>query len=284
MRDLGPLKGYPYGAGHGINDRGQIVAGWDVNYRPYIGGGPGGLLQNFTLRDGRRTVLDNMAPPYLIQAKAINDSGQVAGTTNDSGLVVGAPPAHSRAVVWTGLKVVTLPAPDGFAQTYALALNNKGMVVGTAVREGGHSHAMLWRNGEAVDLGAVVPGGYYCEAYGINDHGQVVGRGSGGAFLWQNGKMEVLKPLSIDSSDIVPRGINDQGQIVGVTFKRSSSSSSFAFLWQKGTNYDLNGLIPADAGWVLQEAKAINNQGQIVGWGSHAGKKRAFLLTPAPYK
>jgi len=43
---------------------------------------------------------------------------------------------------------------------------------------------------------------------------------------------------------------------------------------------DLSELIPAGRGWTLEEATAINDQGQIVGAGLHHGRKRAFLLTP----
>ena len=43
---------------------------------------------------------------------------------------------------------------------------------------------------------------------------------------------------------------------------------------------DLNALIPINSGWELMEARAINASGQIVGWGMHAGRTNAFLLTP----
>ena len=277
VRDLGLLKGFPFSAGYGINHRGQIVGGFDVNYRSG-GGGPAGLLQNFVWRGKQKTVLDNITPPYLVYAKAINDSGQVAGTTNDSGMVAGAPPSDYRAVLWTGSKVTTLPLPAGYTETYAFALNNTGMVVGYAVRENGHRHAVLWRNGRVVDVGAFPADGYYCEAFGVNDLGQIVGWSSGGAFLWQDGKMQGLPQLSHDYPDMVAFGINNQGQIVGEA--DGNSSRRHAFLWQRGTTYDLNGLIPADSGWILKEARAINSHGQVVGWGSHEGKKRAFLLTP----
>ena len=43
---------------------------------------------------------------------------------------------------------------------------------------------------------------------------------------------------------------------------------------------DLNTLLPADSGWVLLSANAINDAGQIVGEGTLDGEPRAFLLTP----
>ena len=53
------------------------------------------------------------------------------------------------------------------------------------------------------------------------------------------------------------------------------------------TSYlDLNSGIPADSGWFLEGANAINKAGQIVGWGQIVGVGgpggRAFLLTPSP--
>ena len=47
---------------------------------------------------------------------------------------------------------------------------------------------------------------------------------------------------------------------------------------------DLNNLIPADSGWILGIARAINDLGQIVGVGYLEGEEgnRAFLLTPIP--
>jgi probable HAF family extracellular repeat protein len=43
---------------------------------------------------------------------------------------------------------------------------------------------------------------------------------------------------------------------------------------------DLNSLIRPHSGWSLEEARAINQRGQIVGLGERNGHNRAFLLTP----
>jgi probable HAF family extracellular repeat protein len=45
---------------------------------------------------------------------------------------------------------------------------------------------------------------------------------------------------------------------------------------------DLNNLISSSSGWTLLEATAINESGQIVGWGYNGGQDHAFLLTPTP--
>jgi probable HAF family extracellular repeat protein len=53
------------------------------------------------------------------------------------------------------------------------------------------------------------------------------------------------------------------------------------FVWSPSTGMlDLNNLIPANSGWLLQFANAINDQGQIVGQGTFNGQSEAFLLTP----
>jgi hypothetical protein len=43
---------------------------------------------------------------------------------------------------------------------------------------------------------------------------------------------------------------------------------------------DLNGLIPAGTGWILNSATSINDAGQIAGAGTLNGAQHAFLLVP----
>ena len=44
---------------------------------------------------------------------------------------------------------------------------------------------------------------------------------------------------------------------------------------------DLNTRLPAGSGWVLEAATAINDAGEIVGWGRHNGVRHAYRLLPA---
>jgi uncharacterized membrane protein len=78
--------------------------------------------------------------------------------------------------------------------------------------------------------------------------------------------------------------LNDSGQIVG-----SYTPSLDPIQFPRALYYDpahglvdLNTLIDPLAGWTLSYAYAINNSGQIVGFGQVDGQSRAFLLTPVP--
>ena len=72
--------------------------------------------------------------------------------------------------------------------------------------------------------------------------------------------------------------INERGDIVG--FSEGSDHSARAVIVTAGVMRDLNGLIPSGSGWVLTEARDINDAGRIVGTGWLDGEQRGFLLTP----
>jgi probable HAF family extracellular repeat protein len=80
-------------------------------------------------------------------------------------------------------------------------------------------------------------------------------------------------------------GINDSGQVVGRSYVGSGSyvsGSGRAFLYDSTSGMqDLNGLIPADSGWTIYEATAINSKGMIAATGYKDGVgTHALLLTP----
>jgi uncharacterized membrane protein len=173
-------------------------------------------------------------------------------------------------------------SPDS---TTAVAINNLNQVTGNT----GYAESFFWSEETGFTLiNAPGPGGYI-SAYDINNLGQVVGRagapsaGSEG-YVWSlNGpdfNIGLLPDIDPGLGGTSAIGINDNSQVVG-SFGSSSLDDYFrAILYEEGTLYDLNNLIPANSGWTLESALDINNQGQIVGTGVFNGQEQDFLLTP----
>lgn len=222
-------------------------------------------------------ALPNLTGGSSSSAAAVNDVGQVVGWATTAA-------GDQHAVVWEHGAIADLGTLPGHTSSYATAISSGGLVVGVsgvgalAPFDPGNenAHAVLWQDGEIIDLGTL-PGGAYSAATGVNDAGQVVGYSRtyvpalGGAaihgFLWQNGQMADLPPLqpssAVLSSTSAASGINTQGQIVG-------NSASFDFVtnvltrhavtWQDGVTE-----LAAFAGDSTSVAVAINDPGQIVG-------------------
>ncbi len=136
--------------------------------------------------------------------------------------------------------------------------------------------AFFWENGTMTTLGDSR------SAKSINEAGQVVGAQlqtdgmNERAILWDDNTVSDLGTLG--GSRSAANDINEAGKVVGYAY--TSGETSHAFVWSQGQMSDLNSLLPANSGWTLTSANAINNNGQIVGYGVFNRQSRAFLLTP----
>jgi probable HAF family extracellular repeat protein len=119
------------------------------------------------------------------------------------------------------------------------------------------------------DLGTL--GGNSSQAYGINNHADVVGDSLGHAFLYSGGTMTNLGTLGQG----VASAINDKGQIVGYYSTNTQANYDRGFLYNGGIVRDLGTL-----GGTYCVARGINNSGQIVGnsWTTN-GSSHAFLYS-----
>jgi probable HAF family extracellular repeat protein len=209
-----PLYGHVHVEGHGINSQGQMVGGahdgtsahpmhavlWQnkdtpaqdlgflgrgaqVDYSVAYGindsthvvgnGALGSAIRAFLWRDGRMIDLGALSGQVVSEAYAISNNGLIVGKSN------------FIPVMWTyditdsssTPAIRQLPIPSGFFSAQPTAVNDSADVVGYAGSPNIDSHAILWHNGQAIDLG-VWPGGHYSEAVGINGFGQIVGTGT----------------------------------------------------------------------------------------------------------
>jgi probable HAF family extracellular repeat protein len=203
-----------------------------------------------------------------------------------------------EAVVWgprQGEIRVLRPLPHDTVGV-ALWINDLGEAVGASGTCANSSlpplafgpHAVMWgRDGTPHDLGNL--GGTANVGLSINNQGQVVGASTlteksaptdAHAFLWtkETGKIRDLGTLSGDSAS-AGLGINDGGDVVGVSF--DADGNPRAYLWRNGVMTDLNTLVSASSPVFLLFADAINNRGEIAGWGvTEAGDVHAFLAIP----
>lgn len=114
----------------------------------------------------------------------------------------------------------TFGGPGTFSN--ATGLNEMGHVAGVAEDDSFNNHGVLYRDGEMIDLGSLVPSGVGTTAKGINDHDQIVGQtatplGEIGSvshpFLWTEGEgMIDLAPPGHTGSGWA-WGVNNHGQV-----------------------------------------------------------------------
>jgi probable HAF family extracellular repeat protein len=311
LTDLGALLG-PMNQALGLNGYGLVVGGsttpttseqpfFDnngvVQWLPLFGGeslGGGGYatgINNSNVITGSAETGSGYGHAFSFDGTNLVDLGTFGGqqssgaAINASGAIVGSADDannEARAFLYANGKMTNLDTFGG-ANSVATAINTTGQVVGFAAFPPGAVIGFLYYPGASNQtLGNL--GGPVCQPYAINDAGQIAGEagtaaGYNHAFLSLQGFMVDLGTLGGFNSAAL--GMNNYGQIVG--WSENDQLQDHAFLWQNDVMYDLNELIPTNSGWTLQYATAINDAGQIVGYGLNGSDEndQAFLLTLA---
>lgn len=306
ITDLGTLGG-TYSIGFGINAGGQVTG---------ISGTTGDVFQHAFLYDGAIHDLGTLGGTTSY-GLGINSRGQVSGyaqdandefhafiydgtlndigtlggrftsatSINDSGLITGTSAGHAFLYDGTMHDLGTLGGPESFAS----GVNADGQVTGYSDAVNfGETHAFLY-DGAMHDLGTL--GGALSRGNGINAKRQVTGfsyltgESEIHAFLWTPTAPDSVSGAMLDLGTLGGTvsegyGVNAVGQVTGFSFT-SFNAARHAFLYTSELGMqDLNTLIDSLSGWELLAARAINDEGQIVGSGIIRGEIHAFLLSP----
>ena len=282
MNELGSLTGFGSSDGTGLNASGEIVG-----YVESSGGlGGGATTEGFLDINGTLTALGTLGGTSS-EANAINASGQVVGWADTN--------TGQDAFLYSAGQLQDLGGLPGATASVATAINNAGGIVGySSVGNGSGGgtitkNAFLYSQGKFIDLGTP---SVFSLAYAINNAGQIVGESNGTgnnahAVLWNNGVMTDLGTFPGEAVSIA-ESINDSGQVVGYATNAGTGGAvpvepDHAFLDENGVMTDLNSLLPANSGWVLNTATAIDNAGEIVGMGTLNGAVHAYLVrVPVP--
>jgi len=266
--ELNKLDNSYAGIANDINNSGQVVG-----YSSTNSGGRATLWNGTSANE-----LDTLGG-INTSANAINNSGQVAGYI-DAGNVI-------TASVWNGTKATKLGSLGG-NYSEGLGINDYGQIVGLSnATVFGNLHATIWNGTTATELDSL--GGDLSVAFDINNSGQAVGYSRldyvNTAMLW-NGTTPIRLGVSGGYSSAFD--INNSGQVVGFSIPNfDGTSPTRATLWNGTTEIDLNSFLDASTvseGWLLTEARQINDNGWIVGQAvnSYGLGYRAFLLAPVP--
>jgi probable HAF family extracellular repeat protein len=247
MNDLGTLGGV-HSVGRDINDAGVVVGNAQ---RPE----PEHYSHAFLLDSGRMIDLGTLGGAFS-DAFAINAAGDIVGWAWNANW-------DARATHWPAETLVpvdlgSLAGPEG--HSHALDINDLGQIVGsshTGEFDGVTiTHAMLWENGEATDLGVLPEAG--------------------------EGQSIYLGPALVATT---ATAINNAGTIVGNSFPPAETPElRFGpFVHTNDHMTNLNDLLlAADSTWLITEAEGINNAGVIVGSARTLADhhSRAVILVP----
>lgn len=247
---------------------------WSLTYTTPFGMNNTGQVTG-DLGDGRGFVWSSSGSSDLVSMFGGSADRAIGTDINDHGAIVGSfTPSgqfQSRPYYFSGSGELTvLPTlVDGLGAS-ANALNNAGMIVGSAERAsggtfGGPSSSVFWRDGQIHEIGGL--GGDVSLATGVNENGVVTGYSNAAnqqpvkAYRWtEAGGFEVLESF-ISNMPALATDINDNGVVVGhagLSFQQNT-----AVYWDEDGHVHELGRTDEDS--IDIDVRALNNDNIMVG-------------------
>ena len=208
------------------------------------------------------------------EADDINQSGQITGYAQTG--------SADHAYRYSGGTMTDIGSllPNKH-NSYGYGINDAGHVVGTDYDNAfNQSSAFLYDGSTATVL--TFSGWNNTHGLAINNNTNIIGYVSDSASTINHafrysGSFVDLETLGGHFSYAL--SINNSNTIVGASYTDANDTIYHAFICTNNSMSDLNNQIDASgAGWVLNEARAINDGGQIIGIGTLNGVKHAYLL------
>ena len=283
MQNLGTLGGNA-SYGYGMNSLGEVVG------RSTIVGEAG---RAFIWSNGSMTEIGTFGGSSSL-AYAINDKSEVVGYARVSS-------SEEHAFLWSEGSMMDLGVLASGSYSIAFAINNSSQVVGVApTNTGGETRAFLSQNGVMYELDKLVatsisPGWTLVEARGMNDKGQIVGRGRNPlgqlhAFLLNplpDGWEEVIttQPSQPAYGNLPTKGAAKDNLVLAthgwqlfvtpsfpqpdVSWVDGMSNSLSSYLTSRGSNtWQVHGYKWVGGAWTLFPTHALDNakaEGKILG-------------------
>jgi hypothetical protein len=259
----------------GAQGRSEAVATNDSGQSVGISGTASGWDAVLWSPSGKATVLQDAGGQGDSQAVALNASGESVGYSATAS-------GGQDAVLWSSSGTATvLTDAGGLGTDYAVAINVNGQSIGNSKTASGQE-AVLWSSTGAATVLASVGNQGFSGAVAINASGESVGfclttQGQD-AMLWSpTGGATVLKDPGGEGVSAAV-AINASGRSVGYA---ETANGDEAVLWQpSGKATNLGALL--GSAWSDTQAVAINDVGDIIGYGEFHGAQRGFLLFSIP--
>ncbi|BBO82161.1 hypothetical protein DSCO28_27270 [Desulfosarcina ovata subsp. sediminis] len=222
--------------GNETSDDSEAVAINDAN-QTIVNVGDGDRVIVYDIDNANSETLEPLSGADDIYAVAINDDGNIAGTSGDD------------AFFWKNGNMTlcgNLCDDQADGVSVATAINNDNQVVGYATNDDGDYHAFVWQyeDGEAVITDLDTLGGDSSYAVAINDNGVVIGYSETGetyetgsktyniyhACAWYDGGIYDLGVVESDDADFifsVGVAINNSDRITGNSYTINDFTRGF---------------------------------------------------------